>query len=248
MKKYLQLFIVTYCLLTTSGAISQSLQISDISGSILTNGTVLHISGDTTTGNLIIQYLHVKNISQNTVTVKSKKIETNLIDGTSVTMCFAGTCFMSTTFISSTSSIIAPNDIDSTFSGDYKPRGILGESIVTFVFFDVNNPNDSAWVEVHFDGVAVGIQNSAPSLSQVSNPFPNPAVNEAKIMYSFPENSINAKFILNDLLGSKILEENINKPQGTYIINTSYLKDGIYFYSLYNNEKIIQTRKLIVKH
>lgn len=248
MKNLLQFTMLLFCYFTVSKGISQSLQIYDKSGNSLSNGSSLYISGDTTTGNLIIQYLDIKNISSNTVTIKSKKIETDLIAGTSVTMCFAGTCFMSTTFISITSSTLTPNIADSSFSGDYSPKGHLGESIVTFVFFNIANPNDSAWVVVHFNGIAVGIENLAPVLTEISNPYPNPAVNQTTFKYTFPENTINAKFVLNDLLGSKVMETNINNQQGTIVINTTDLKDGMYFYSFYDNKKIIQSKKLIVKH
>lgn len=246
MKKILLLLIVC-TFIYASNAMSQSLQLFNESNQV-TNGTDLYMWGDTITGTLMVQKIDVKNVSGATVTVKTKKIETSLIPGTSCNMCFAGLCFLSSVFISSTQATLTPNDTNNTGSLDYKPKGHLGESIITYVFFDIGNPNDSAWVVVHFNVTPAGISESTVSNTEISNPYPNPAVDHTTFNYSFAQNTTNAKFILYDLLGSKVKETEITDLNGMLTVNTSNLNGGIYFYSFYADNKMILTRKLVVKH
>jgi hypothetical protein len=245
MKRFLS-FLILGAFIFTSNVMSQSLQLSDVSGSVA-NGTDFYVWGDTITGTLMSQKIGVKNISAASVTVKTKKIETSLIPGTSCNMCFAGQCFLSSVFISNTQATLAPNDTNNTGSIEYKPKGHLGESIVTYVFFDIGNPNDSAWVVVHFNGTPAGISENMISKTEISNPYPNPAVDHTTFNYSFAQNTTSAKFVLCDLLGSKVIETEINDLNGVLNVNTSNLNGGIYFYSFYADNKMVLTRKLVVK-
>lgn len=246
MKKILFFFILC-TFLFASDIKSQSLQLYHESNQ-LANGTNVYMWCDTITGTLMIQEIDVKNISGAAVTVKTKKIETSLLPGTSCNMCFAGQCFLSTVFISSTQSTIASNATDTTGSIEYKPKGHLGESIVTYVFFNLSDPNDSAWVVVHFNGTPAGINDGIISKTEISNPYPNPAIDQTSINYSFAQNTSSAKFVLIDLLGSKVKETEIYDLKGSLTVNTSDLNEGIYFYSFYADNKMVLSRKLVVKH
>jgi hypothetical protein len=245
MKKNL-LFTLSVMFLLSTAAKSQSLQISDNSGT-LANGTILHVWGDSSYLNIMKVYLTVKNISTGSVTVKSKKIENSLVPGAEVLFCFHGNCFPSTIFTSLTQSTLAPNAHDTTFTGEYKPDGQIGESIVTFVFFNVANINDSAWVIVHFHSTVLGYNNFLSSNTTISNPYPNPASNFTSFNYTLPNTSDKAKLVLTNILGSVIKEINIT-GDGKLTINTSDLNDEVYFYSFFVNDRLIQTKKLIIQH
>ena len=246
MNRILTLFVLC-TFFYASNTMSQSLQLSDASGP-LANGTDVYMWGDTITGTLMVKEIDVKNISAGTVTVKTKKIETSLIPGTSCNMCFAGLCFLSTVFISPTQDILTPNDTNNSGSLDYKPKGHMGESIVTYVFFNIDNPNDSSWIVVHFNGTPAGINDNNISVTEISNPYPNPSFNQTTFNYSFAQNTSTAKFVLLDLLGSKVNETEISDLKGALTVNTSNLNEGIYFYSFYADNKLVVTRKLVVKH
>ena len=240
--------IFTFFLLagiSASSVMGQSLQIIDESSNIISNGTIFHTWEPAA---VAIDGIYVKNISSSTVTIKVKKIENSLISGAKCSMCFAGQCFLPSTFISPTQSTLTPNSIDTTFVGDYNPMSNPGESIVTFVFFNIANTNDSAWIVAHFNYSLVGITESTSSKVEVSNPYPNPAVNFTTFNYSFPQNTVSAKFVLNDLLGSKIIETPIFDQNGKLTVNTNEIESGVYFYSFYVNDKLILTKKLIIQH
>ena len=245
MKRHIYSLLMFCAIITATPAMSQSLQLSDASG-IIPNGTIFHVWGVTNT-TMNFEGIHVKNISSDSVTIKSKKIENGLLPGTQCYMCFAGPCYTESVYISLLSSTITPNSIDSSFSGHYWPANVLGESIVTFVFFNINNSNDSAWVVVHFNATPLVINEPAIAKAEISNPYPNPAINYTSFKYSFPENTLHAQFVLRDILGSPVKEIEIDNPEGRLFVNTTDIKSGIYFYSFYVDDKLILTKRLIVR-
>jgi hypothetical protein len=225
---------------------SQNIQLCDKSGTSFTNGTAFYIWDTLTLMNF--EGLRIKNIGSSTINVKCKKIETSLVEGASCYMCFQGSCFSSGAFTSPKQDTLSPNEVDSSFSGHVNPLGNLGESIITFVFFNVANTSDSAWVVVHFTATPVGINEIASMNAEVSNPYPNPAVLHTSFDYHFPKGTSSANFILSDLLGSKVYETDIQELEGKLTLNTADLKEGIYLYSFYVNHKMILTKKLIIRH
>ena len=248
MKKTL-LFIFALGLLSlTSSVKSQSIQLSTDSG-IVNNGKIFYMQDSCSSMSFTL--IHVKNISAGSLTYRAKKIETSLLPGTSCSMCW-GSCYGSNYYIvpplSKSPITIASNATDNTFVGDYSPASTCGESIITYVFFNTANTNDSAWIIVHYITTCNGINELASSKAEVSNPYPSPAANFTSINYSLPQNATNSKLVVNNLLGSKIMEIPINKQSGTITISTEELKSGIYFYSFYSNDMLISTKKLIIKH
>jgi len=247
MKKQFYILFIICAVLLSAITKSQSLQLYDVSGNV-PNGTIFHIWGDTITGNIIKKVVGVKNISTSAVTVDLKKIETSLLPGTSCQICFAGQCYLSSVFVSPNTATLTPNDTNSSGSVDYKPKGHLGESIITLVFFNTGDTNDSAWVVVHFHGSPAGITENDLAKTSISNAYPNPAVNYTSFDYSFAQGTTSAKFVLSDILGSKVKEETLNNMSGNLIVNTSDIEAGIYFYSFYENDRLVLTKKIIVKH
>lgn len=242
MKIRILLFFIGICSFINAGINAQSLQVLDKSGNNI-SGTVINVWGDTS--NVISAYLDLKNISGSTINTKAKKIENSLQPGAKVTMCFAGHCYLSNTFVTPYQDTIEPGGMDTTFIGDYKAYGALGSSIITFVFFRTDNPDDSAYVIVQFNATPVDIQQFTDPVFEISSPYPNPATSKISFNYNFPEN-FSASFTLSDITGSIIKEISLYN-KGLLEIPTDGISDGMYFYSFYFNGKMIMTKKLIVQ-
>lgn len=248
MKKIICFILVLYTCIFTSVVMSQSLQISNGSGT-LTNGTELYVYGDSGSATIIYSYLSVTNISTGTVTVKAKEIPTSLISGAKVALCFAGSCFgqVTTTFTSPTSATLAASAENSSFTGEYHPLGHLGESTIIFEFFNVANIDDSAWVVVHFDATPAGIKQITYINAEISNPYPNPASDFTSFNCSLPKNTGKAKLVISNILGSEIKEMNIEK-EGKITLNTRDIMEGVYLYSFIVDDNLILTKRLIIQH
>ena len=223
---------------------SQSLALSDSAGAIPNNSNIT-VSG-LPTADEIVSYIFVKNISASSVSVKVKKVELSLVDGSGNTFCW-GLCFSTTVYVSPDPKSIEKDSINKIdFSGHYYPTTKKGVSVIRYVFFVTDNPADSVCVNVTYSAFPLGIGNiqEKPSLS---NAYPNPAGNHVNFDNSLqPGNE--GQLIIRNLLGSVIKESVLQGTSEKLTINTTDLADGIYFYSFLVNGQNRFTRKLVIRH
>jgi len=244
MKKFLLLFCFAY--MAALLAYSQSLQLSDSTGPIANNATIVKYGLASADPDYeIISYVFVKNTTSDSMSVKVKKVLLDTVQGTINTFCW-GYCVTPEIFESPDPVVIHAGVIDSiNFSGHYYPKGLLGISTIRYVFFDSDNPSDTVCVNINFDTYPEGID----YLSNVtlSNAYPNPANTTVNFPYSVLKNS-NAKLIIWNILGSVVKEVDITGNSGTLSLNTSELADGVYFYSLLVNGNSQATKKFVIRH
>jgi endosialidase-like protein/type IX secretion system substrate protein len=77
--------------------------------------------------------------------------------------------------------------------------------------------------------------------------IPNPTNGIAYISYRLPAGIVHAELIITDMAGKIIKTVPLN-GSGSVDINTISLSNGVYYYSLQINSKLIDTKKLIVAH
>jgi len=78
--------------------------------------------------------------------------------------------------------------------------------------------------------------------------YPNPASSYAFIDYEVKTQLIKAKITIRDVLGSVVSEYNLLGANNKIRLPTDSYASGVYFYTLSINDKIIVTKKLVVKH
>jgi hypothetical protein len=81
----------------------------------------------------------------------------------------------------------------------------------------------------------------------VSNVYPNPADEYIQIDYAIPANGAKVKLAFRNILGSLVSEYTLGSDKKKIKINTSELAPGIYFHTLYIDNKTIVTKKLVIK-
>ncbi len=82
---------------------------------------------------------------------------------------------------------------------------------------------------------------------RLSEAYPNPAITQATIDYAVLNADTKASIVIHNLLGNKMVELSLDHNQSSVKIPTDNFGNGIYFYSLYVNEKRIMTKKIVVK-
>ncbi len=228
---------------------SQSLYLSNAQGPIIANSTITQAG--TPDSLELITYLNVKNIGTHAVNIYCKKIYISQIDSVEVTMCWAGSCYPPFVNVSPNSQPIAVGQTITDFVGHYGSvtgHGFKsGESIIRWVFYDATDRNDTVSVTVKYTSYPVGIQEKISLQGLLSNAFPNPAGATASFNYSVPSGSQGA-IIIRNLVGAAVQTEQVISGAGKITVSTANLSDGLYFYSLMIDGKIIQTKKLVVKH
>lgn len=224
-------------------AFSQNLTLSWHDG-VVPNGSILDVSGRIDT--VIVAEVLVHNEGLSTIEVKVRKENIHLVPGAMDTYCFASQCYGSEVPVSVHSVHIDPGMYDSTFYGDYYPLGNEGTSIFRYTFFNVADTTDTVSVTIRYSGTlnVPVIDKPAPG---VSNAYPNPASDRVSFDY-FPVNSEGTRLmVIRDMAGRLVRESIIPSDGGTLEIDLSDIENGIYFYSLIQGNKLVLTRKLVVK-
>jgi len=149
MKKTLLLtFTFAFCL---AGFIkAQSLAFSTAENGELENGATIYVEMSPNAGEAT-QDFDIINKTSESIEVKVKKIEGELVENSMNTFCMAGSCFPPNVYETPNAVTIAGNgSYDGDFHVQYQPLSTIGTSFVTFVIFDSNNPTDSTYVYIHY--------------------------------------------------------------------------------------------------
>lgn len=86
-----------------------------------------------------------------------------------------------------------------------------------------------------------------PENAKLFNNVPNPFSINTKIKFEIPENSNSAKLIIHDMQGIELKSFNITqKGTGRITINGSELKAGMYLYTLLIDNRIIDTKRMLL--
>jgi hypothetical protein len=188
----------------------------------------------------------INNISASSKDVMVQRMVNILGNGHTSYFCW-DVCYGETVNMSSNPLTIAAGGSSSAFYCDLDPHGSAGLDTGCYRFFDMNNASDFVDVCFYFD-VTTGIATvNASQTNPLSVASPNPANTLSGVNY-YTDVTKSPKLVIYDLLGGKVFETKLMQRQGTYIINVSDLKQGIYLYSLIENEKTVATKKLVVAH
>jgi hypothetical protein len=223
------------------------LEIYDELNNNVTDSTISIYSPDLTISSLDIP-LKVRNNTSQDLNLFVRRIINSEVPLSSNAFCFGIQCYGTSIDTSVYETLITPGAMDISFLGDYYPNLQSGLTSLTYEFFDNRNGFGSitAQLTVNYLVSPLGLGTELKSFD-ISAAYPNPSSFSTSIEYSIPIGS-NGKIILRNLLGSVVREVSLEKSDGRAVINTSDLKDGLYFYSISLNNKIEVTRKLVIKH
>lgn len=220
---------------------AQTLELYSTTGNLLQYGDTITVSG-TPQSSSLIGYVHVKNISNNSVQVSCTKWYLYVVPGSNNTFCWANNCYPPTTF-TSPNKLIASQETVTDFSGDYYPNGNAGISYIRYTFNVYHG--DSAWIVIKFDATGQGINSN--SIAKLSKPYPNPANSNINVPVSIKSNQ-NGIIEVYDILGKLITTVVAPAKNSNVNIPLVDFNNGIYFIQLNVNGKVIGTEKIIVKH
>lgn len=225
----------------------KTLTLSDDNGDIPANGT-LTVEG--LPDEELIKNIFVTNTGTDTAEVLVRRINNYTVPETANQFCW-GLCFPPDVNLSSLAIAIDPLATnDSDFYGEYFPYGNSGITRVTYVFFNAVDSSDYTAVHVNYDVSVTGIAEDEGYPVFLGNVYPNPADNVAHFDYEIIDPNITdrVKIEIFNLLGSKISEIALKSEAGTARLLTSDLDEGLYFYSLFINDDVVSTQKLIIRH
>ena len=250
MKKLLPIFIAIFI----ANSIKAQLRIIDPSSStdVLSSYTV-QITPGSPTHSFDFEIHNSYPVSK---TVKIKRYLLQYTSGHDIYYCFGANCFnanTNTVFIPTQNVTLASGAMLPNGAGtyglktDFDDNNVIGNSIVRYTLYDINNPIDSVSFTINYDVSAVGIKLHETIKFAMNQCIPNPAKEFTIIPYEIKNYDGNAKLILNDILGNKVREIKLEEASGNLKIDLTGLNEGIYFYTLQIKQKNMISRKLIIE-
>lgn len=116
-------------------------------------------------------------------------------------------------------------------------------------FVNENNLRDQFIVEARYE-----VEDSDVKVDEfdykdivLSDVYPNPSVRTAQFDYNFKNQSVKARITINSFIGNPIADYELVPERNTLAIDVSDFNPGIYFYTLFLDNKNIVTKKLVVK-
>jgi len=138
-----------------------------------------------------------------------------------------------------TRTIAAGENSGNYFDVNYNPDGNTSPANITFHIYEEGNSSD--YISLTLDTETVGI-NDLNKKNTVSV-YPNPAKDKFTVIV--PENHINSELKISNIPGKVVKTIPLRQSKTTVIAEE--LPSGIYFVSIIQNGKIINTKKLILK-
>jgi hypothetical protein len=226
-------------LLFGSGLMAQSLIIEKFDSLIV---------GNAARDSDIYGYSTVKNISSDSILVRFKRIDqayTALTDSNAI--CW-GICFTTNISVSPAqfSKWVQPGDTATATTHVYPDGdGFAGSGPITYVFFDSNNPNDTATYTANYrlNGNPVSL---TERFEQTLEVYPNPATDYLKVNFNHNE-TWKASFELLNLLGVTVRGSDFFTGENNLQINLQGLAKGVYFYRLILDGNAVLSKKLVIK-
>ncbi len=255
MKKLL-LFTLSILILT-AGQVQGQLLITHPNETTDLSGTTITVEFDT--DNIDHEYsVWVKNLSETeTYTLACRRIETEVLAGTKNNTCWSLCPFPAWDaganedwVVSAGANIltetIGPGETATSFAFHYEPEELLGISTFEIRFVSSDNVDNTVGsFNLKFDHDEVdGVEDVAGIDLFTMNP--NPA-NES-VNLNLKGISGNTQVKVYNVLGEVVLDRTDALGGQLFNMETSELQNGIYMVSILQNNEIIKTSRLMIKH
>lgn len=235
---FLCLLILVFSFMATA----QNLSFFDSTGNNMNGQTVTLTGQDLNTTHII--HLKTRNSSGSYMNVKVKRYELNVLANTQNYFCWAN-CYAPVDagtqpeWTDPFSVGMVADSLYEKFSAYYTPNGNAGASSFRYILFDVNNPDDSSYVDILFD-ISVGMEEEG-TFGEF-NIYPNPVKNT---LFLKNKDIAPGNFEIYNIIGEKIKEGDINAEIRKTGIDMSNFNEGIYFLTMKNGNKSA-TKRFIV--
>lgn len=114
-------------------------------------------------------------------------------------------------------------------------------------FVNPNNNRDMFLIEAVYEVFNPSLDETNHKDISLGSVFPNPSTSTAQIEYEFKNPNATAKITLNSFIGNPVAEFQLDPLQKSLMINVADLNPGVYFYTLFVDNKNIVTKKLVVR-
>lgn len=191
--------------------------------------------------------LIIQNESNQLKEYSLKYLRGNIGSSQSVKICIGERCYDPKKDLSKVKITLEPNEIftDLYLEFDLGISELKGSFDLHFV--NPNNVRDIFLVEAVYEVYNPSEDETNHKDISLGSVYPNPSNRIAQIDYEFKNINAIARISINSFIGNPVAEFELDTNQKTLVINVADLHPGVYFYTLFVDNKNIVTKKLVVK-
>lgn len=253
MKNPYSYLLLTLACGTFMGAQGQVVTLRDSSQAVV-NGTVITVteplSGDPAQTPGV--GLEAENTSGSTRIINVRRYELSVPGGTANYFCW-DVCYgevpagLRPVWTALDAIQMADGQTVNGFHGYYKPNGTVGEATFRYVWYDLNSPNDSTWVDLVFNMGAEGSGIAEVADVLTFKIFPNPSTGgDITIEHDLAGAIAGTQLELYNVLGERKLVRPISAARGKVTLSEGDLNSGVWFAVLKRNGKTLATKRVVM--
>lgn len=191
----------------------------------------------------------IQNDSDKTKTFYLKNLRGNIGSSQNMKVCVGEQCFDAKKDLAKIKLTMNPGEIITDVYVEFDLG--IAETRGSFDLFFVNAENirDAFVVEATYE-----VSNPVNKISEfdyedlsLSDVYPNPSNRVAHFDYLIKNRSAVARISINSFIGNPVAEYQLDPERNTLQVNVSDFNPGVYFYTLFVDNKNIVTKKLVVK-
>lgn len=189
----------------------------------------------------------LQNESNQAKTFFLKNVRGSVGSSQKVKICLNDQCFDSKKDLSKISLKLEPGEIFTDLYLEFEMG--IAETRGSFDLFFVNAENirENFVVEARYEVASVSKADFAHKDIKLSEIYPNPSNRVAQLDYQLVNPKAKAKITINSFIGNPIAEYELDPERNSLVINVTDFQPGVYFYTLFVDNKNIVTKKLQVK-
>lgn len=189
----------------------------------------------------------LQNESNQSKTYFLKNVRGSIGSSQRVKICLGDQCFDSKKDLAKISLKLAPGEIYTDLYLEFEMG--IAETRGNFDLFFVNKENirENFVVEARYEvtsALSLDFLHKDITLSEI---YPNPSNQVAQLDYELVNPNAKARIAINSFIGNPIAEYELDPQRNSLMINVSNFQPGVYFYTLFVDNKNVVTKKLQVK-
>ncbi|WP_130277392.1 T9SS type A sorting domain-containing protein [Cecembia calidifontis] len=191
--------------------------------------------------------LIIQNESSQTKEYSLKFLRGNIGSSQNVKICIGEKCYDPKKELGKLKITLKPNEIFTDLYLEFEMGISEVKGSFDLQFANIANVRDVFQIEAVYEVYNPIEDETNHKDISLGSVYPNPSHRIAQIDYEFKNPNAKAKIAINSFIGNPIAEYELDPHQKTLVINVADLNPGVYFYTLFVDNKNIVTKKLVVK-
>lgn len=164
-----------------------------------------------------------------------------------VRVCIGEQCFDPKRDLAKINIKLQPGEILTDLYLEFETGIVETRGSFDLLFVNVENLRDNFIVEAKYEVEAELANDFFHKDIQISEIYPNPSNRVAQLDYEILNPKSKAKISINSFIGNPIAEYDLDPTRNSLVINVAEFQPGVYFYTLFVDNKNVVTKKLQVK-